>query len=79
VAANKLLRQELARATSQGGVDLIIAPPELCTDNAVMGAIAFERLRAGQTEGLDLDAQPGLVRHGPLHAGSLSPASLGGQ
>jgi N6-L-threonylcarbamoyladenine synthase len=35
----------------------------LCTDNAVMGAIAFERLRAGKTESLDLDAAPGLVRH----------------
>jgi N6-L-threonylcarbamoyladenine synthase len=42
---------------------LHIAPPHLCTDNAVMGAIAFERLRAGQTESLDLDIVPGLVRH----------------
>ncbi len=79
VAANKLLRQELARATAARGATLVIAPPELCTDNAVMGAIAFERLRAGQTEGLELDAQPGLVRHGPLHASSLPPQSLAAQ
>ena len=41
---------------------LHIAPPELCTDNAVMGAIAIERLNAGLVESLDLDVQPGLVR-----------------
>ncbi len=65
VAANRLLRERLAAAAAQAGAELIIAPPELCTDNAVMGAIAFERLRAGQVEKLDLDAQPGLVRHSP--------------
>src|SRR5262245_585579 len=63
VAANKLLRQRLAQAAPERGLDVIIAPPELCTDNAVMGAIAFERLRAGQTESLELDVLPGLVRH----------------
>ena len=31
----------------QRGVELHIAPLRLCTDNAVMGAIAVERLRAG--------------------------------
>lgn len=62
VAANRLLRQRLMEETSTRGVELHIAPPELCTDNAVMGAVAFERLRAGLTESLDLDAQPGLVR-----------------
>ena len=34
----------------------------LCTDNAVMGAIAIERLRAGLVDDLDLDAYPGVVR-----------------
>ena len=63
VAANRRLREELAAATAEAGAELIIAPPELCTDNAVMGAIAFERLRAGQVESLDLDARPGLVRY----------------
>jgi putative glycoprotease GCP len=66
VAANRRLRQQLAMATARVGAELIVAPPELCTDNAVMGAIAFERLRAGKTEALDLDAQPGLVRYWPL-------------
>jgi N6-L-threonylcarbamoyladenine synthase len=63
VAANRLLRERLAAAAEERGFELFIAPPELCTDNAVMGAIAFERLRAGITEPLDLDAIPGLVRH----------------
>jgi N6-L-threonylcarbamoyladenine synthase len=63
VAANRRLRQALAAACEDRGCELHIAPPELCTDNAVMGAIAFERLKAGRTEPLDLDAIPGLVRH----------------
>jgi N6-L-threonylcarbamoyladenine synthase len=62
VAANRLLRERLTAASNDGGFELFIAPPELCTDNAVMGAIALERLRAGKTEALDLDAFPGLVR-----------------
>jgi N6-L-threonylcarbamoyladenine synthase len=63
VAANRRLRECLAGACRRRGCELHIAPPELCTDNAVMGAIAFERLKAGKTEPLDLDAIPGLVRH----------------
>jgi len=63
VAANRLLRERLLAASIERGFELHIAPPELCTDNAVMGAVAFERLRAGKTESLDLDIIPGLVRH----------------
>jgi len=62
VAANRRLRQRLTEATAAAGVALYIAPPELCTDNAVMGAIAFEKLRRGQTDPLDVDILPGLVR-----------------
>ena len=62
VAANRLLRERLAESAGERSVELQIAPPHLCTDNAVMGAVAFERWRAGLTESLDLDAQPGLVR-----------------
>jgi N6-L-threonylcarbamoyladenine synthase len=76
VAANRLLRQQLHEAIAARGCELVIAPPELCTDNAVMGAIAFERLRAGKTEALDLDAQPGLVRHAALFQHALPPESL---
>jgi N6-L-threonylcarbamoyladenine synthase len=62
VAANRLLRERLLQATAAAGAELHIAPPALCTDNAVMGAIAFERLKAGLVEPLDLDVLPGLVR-----------------
>ena len=62
VAANRLLRERLAKAAEQHLFELHIAPPELCTDNAVMGAIAFERLKAGRIEDLTLDAIPGLIR-----------------
>jgi N6-L-threonylcarbamoyladenine synthase len=62
VAANSRLRERLTEATGQHGIELHIPPLALCTDNAVMGAIAVERLRAGLTESLDLDAYPGLVR-----------------
>jgi N6-L-threonylcarbamoyladenine synthase len=62
VAANRRLRERLAQECNRAAHELIIAPSELCTDNAVMGAIALERLRAGHVEQLDLDVAPGLVR-----------------
>jgi N6-L-threonylcarbamoyladenine synthase len=62
VAANRRLRQRLQEEAERASVELLIAPPALCTDNAVMGAIALERLKAGQVESLDLDILPGLVR-----------------
>ncbi len=62
VAANRRLRSELAKACAQAGIQLFCAPPRLCTDNAVMGAIAIDRYRAGMFESPDLDIQPGLLR-----------------
>lgn len=62
VAANGRLRQRLQEEAERRQVELHIAPLSYCTDNAVMGAIAIERLRAGLVENLDLDAFPGLVR-----------------
>lgn len=64
VAANGKLREQLEAESSRRSIRLIIPPLRLCTDNAVMGAIAVERLKAGLTESLDLDAYPGLVRAG---------------
>jgi N6-L-threonylcarbamoyladenine synthase len=63
VAANRLLRDALSQACKAKHINLHIAPLEYCTDNAVMGAIAVERFHAGLFEELDLDIQPGLVRH----------------
>ncbi|MBA4018059.1 MAG: tRNA (adenosine(37)-N6)-threonylcarbamoyltransferase complex transferase subunit TsaD [Pirellula sp.] len=62
VAANGSFRTQLEARMKKLGVRLFIAPRELCTDNAVMGAIAWERLRAGLVESLELDVVPGLER-----------------
>lgn len=62
VAANRLFRHQLTAACEKRGLELHIAPPAWCTDNAVMGAMAFERLQRGLVESLDLDIVPGLVR-----------------
>ena len=64
VAANQRFRERIAEMTRRQGVTLEIAPLELCTDNAVMGAIAVERYKAGRLEELDLDVYPGVVRSG---------------
>ena len=62
VAANARFRQKMESAAKKHGFRLFIAPIALCTDNAVMGAIAVERFKAGLFEALDLDVFPGLVR-----------------
>lgn len=62
VAANRRLRGQLQEAANRAGVELWIAPPALCTDNAVMGGIAIDRLKAGRIETLELDVYPGMVR-----------------
>lgn len=62
VAANTRLRERLKDATSAEGIDLVIAPLELCTDNAVMGAIAWRKIDRGEFADLDADIQPGLQR-----------------
>jgi N6-L-threonylcarbamoyladenine synthase len=62
VAANARLRERLEETAAEAGVRLIIAPLKLCTDNAVMGALAVERFVAGCFDPLDLDVAPGVVR-----------------
>ena len=62
VAANGRLRERLEAEATATGTELHIAPLALCTDNAVMGAIAWERFKAGLTATLDLDIAAGLVR-----------------
>lgn len=62
VAANGYLRSQLTAAAQRDGVDLVIAPMDLCTDNAVMGAIALEKIRRGEFADLDIDITPGLQR-----------------
>jgi N6-L-threonylcarbamoyladenine synthase len=62
VAANGRFRQRLEASATEHDYELHIPPLSLCTDNAVMGAIAIERLRAGKFEELVLDARPGPER-----------------
>ncbi|MCE9556007.1 MAG: tRNA (adenosine(37)-N6)-threonylcarbamoyltransferase complex transferase subunit TsaD [Planctomycetes bacterium] len=64
VAANARFRERMTAAAAQSGCELIIAPMALCTDNAVMGAIALERLKAGITDSMEIDVKPGLMRIG---------------
>jgi N6-L-threonylcarbamoyladenine synthase len=58
VAANTLLRQSLDAWGRGRGVEVFVPPPALCTDNAAMGAIAWERLERGDHDSLELDITP---------------------
>jgi N6-L-threonylcarbamoyladenine synthase len=62
VTANGRLRQAVEEWGGRHGVDVLIPPPALCTDNAAMGAIAWERLERGEQDGLELDVLPGTDR-----------------
>jgi len=61
VAANRRLREKLARAARRQGVHLCLPEVRYCTDNAAMVAgIAYHLLQRGRTALLDLDAVPQL-------------------
>ena len=62
VTANRALREALERLGRKRRVDVLIPPRELCTDNAAMGGIAWERLERGEDDGLELDVRPGTDR-----------------
>jgi N6-L-threonylcarbamoyladenine synthase len=62
VAANALLRETLEAWGLKHGIDVIVPPRSLCTDNAAMGAIAWEHLERGDRDGLDLDITAGTDR-----------------
>ena len=57
-----MLREALKEQADEAGWELITAPLSLCTDNAVMGAIAIEKLAEGKIDPLSLNIRPGLVR-----------------
>jgi N6-L-threonylcarbamoyladenine synthase len=62
VAANGRLREQLTKMAGTTGIELILAPPALCTDNAAMAALAWEHFDRQIFAPLDLDVTPGLLR-----------------
>jgi N6-L-threonylcarbamoyladenine synthase len=62
VAANRRLRERLAELAGAESVEVIIASPDLCTDNAAMAAMAWEHLDRGRRAALDLDVSPTPIR-----------------
>ena len=62
VTANARLRERLRDLSSETGFEVFAAPMNLCTDNAAMGAIAWEHFDPNGGAQLDLDVVAGLVR-----------------
>lgn len=65
VAANSLLRAQMAAACQRQGLNLYVPEPILCTDNgAMIASRAYYLHRAGRHAGLDLNAWPNLPLSG---------------
>jgi N6-L-threonylcarbamoyladenine synthase len=62
VAANRRLRDRLAELAADQSIEVVLAAPELCTDNAAMAALAWELLQRGDRAPLDLDVNPSPIR-----------------
>ena len=73
VAANAALRSAVESLGHRRGLRVTIPPKSLCTDNAAMGAIAWEHLEQGRVDGLDLDIVAGTDRASPLAKNRASP------
>src|SRR5205085_3148059 len=62
VSCNRALRQNLQTACDQSGIELIVAEPWLCTDNAAMIAFAaMQRLNSGDISDLAEEIDPNLA------------------
>ncbi len=62
VSMNTLLRAEFARACQREGIELLLSPSALCTDNAAMiAAVAARALAAGAVTPVGEDINPNLA------------------
>jgi N6-L-threonylcarbamoyladenine synthase len=61
VSCNSRLREKMRAACAARGVELLVAPPALCTDNAAMiGYVAVQKLAYGESSPLTSDINPNL-------------------
>jgi N6-L-threonylcarbamoyladenine synthase len=61
VSCNSRLRSRFADACAQEGIELLIAQPNLCTDNAAMIAfVAAEKIARGESSPMAVDIDPNL-------------------
>ena len=61
VVANTRLRERLVAEGARAGVEVLVPPLSLCTDNAAMVAcLGAARLQRGERAGLDIPADPNL-------------------
>jgi N6-L-threonylcarbamoyladenine synthase len=78
VACNRGLRRELQQAAQKRRLELRIAEPAFCTDNAAMiGLLAERRLARGQSTSLDTETGPGweLETHTQPSTAAATPSS----
>jgi len=62
VSCNQALRKELASRCAGAGLQLLVAPPRLCTDNAAMIAFAAAlQFRTGQQSDVTEEIDPNLA------------------
>jgi len=62
VTANKVLRSALEDLGKQHRATILIPTTDLCTDNAAMGAIAWEHIDRNDFADLELDVRPNIYR-----------------